>query len=55
MPDAHRADPRVGLPPVWPASLRASIRRAAADRTLVVLDDDPTGTQTVHDVPVLTA
>ncbi|MDQ3249357.1 MAG: hypothetical protein M3Q45_09135, partial [Chloroflexota bacterium] len=23
-------------------------------RTLVVLDDDPTGTQTVHDVPVLT-
>ena len=25
-----------------------------SDRRLVVLDDDPTGTQTVHDVPVLT-
>ena len=27
---------------------------AAADRVLVVLDDDPTGTQSVSDVPVLT-
>lgn len=26
----------------------------ASSRVLVVLDDDPTGTQTVHDVPVLT-
>jgi uncharacterized protein YgbK (DUF1537 family) len=43
----------VGLPPIWPTSLRANIRRAATDRTLVVLDDDPTGTQTVRDVPVL--
>ncbi|MFH5831348.1 four-carbon acid sugar kinase family protein [Halalkalibaculum sp. DA384] len=25
------------------------------DRTLVVLDDDPTGTQTVHDLPVVTS
>jgi uncharacterized protein YgbK (DUF1537 family) len=53
MPATKRADPRVGLPPVWPASLRARIRRAAAGRSLVVLDDDPTGTQTVRDVPVL--
>ncbi|MGL5018135.1 MAG: four-carbon acid sugar kinase family protein, partial [Luteolibacter sp.] len=27
---------------------------AASRRKLVVLDDDPTGTQTVYDVPVLT-
>jgi uncharacterized protein YgbK (DUF1537 family) len=30
------------------------IRRLAADRTLIVLDDDPTGTQTVRDLDVLT-
>jgi len=53
MPATNRADPRLGLPPIWPASLRARIRRAAAERSLVVLDDDPTGTQTVRDVPVL--
>ena len=53
MQAAHRADPRAGLPPIWPTSLRASVRRAAAGRSLVVLDDDPTGTQTVRDVPVL--
>ncbi|MEJ7820049.1 MAG: four-carbon acid sugar kinase family protein, partial [Rubrobacteraceae bacterium] len=29
-------------------------RVAASGRRLVVLDDDPTGTQTVHGVPVLT-
>ncbi|MBI1296419.1 hypothetical protein GC175_15810 [bacterium] len=36
--------------------LRAQIRARvdASRRALVVLDDDPTGTQTVHDVPVLT-
>jgi uncharacterized protein YgbK (DUF1537 family) len=28
---------------------------AESGRRLIVLDDDPTGTQTVHDVPVLTA
>jgi uncharacterized protein YgbK (DUF1537 family) len=44
------------LPPEWPHDLRPAIRRevAASQRTLVVLDDDPTGTQTVHDLPVLT-
>ncbi|MBI5771379.1 MAG: hypothetical protein HZA93_26635 [Verrucomicrobia bacterium] len=44
-------------PPLEEAPLRAAVRtalRARAPRTLVVLDDDPTGTQTVHDVPVLT-
>ena len=30
-------------------------RVVASSRRVIVLDDDPTGTQTVHDVPVLTA
>ena len=44
------------LPPEWADDLSPAIRRevAASQRTLVVLDDDPTGTQTVHDLPVLT-
>lgn len=42
------------LPPVWPVDLRQMIRDRVRDsRTRVcVLDDDPTGTQTVHDVTV---
>lgn len=44
------------LPAEWPDELLPEIRRRlrAARSGLVVLDDDPTGTQTVHDVPVLT-
>lgn len=45
------------LPPPWPENLRPQIRAQVASRPahkLVVLDDDPTGTQTVHDIPVLT-
>ena len=44
------------LPPAWPDSLLPAIREqlAAGGRKLVVLDDDPTGTQTVHGIPVLT-
>jgi uncharacterized protein YgbK (DUF1537 family) len=44
------------LPPVWPQDLLPAIRRAlgAVQQKLVVLDDDPTGTQTVYDVPVVT-
>lgn len=44
------------LPPEWPDDLRATIRGQVetSGRTIVALDDDPTGTQTVHDVPVLT-
>lgn len=40
---------------MYPHDLRDEIRRdvAALGRMLVVLDDDPTGTQTVHSVPVL--
>lgn len=44
-----------GLPPVWPHAVLARNRRAAAASTLVVLDDDPTGTQTVRGVAVVTA
>jgi uncharacterized protein YgbK (DUF1537 family) len=45
-----------GLPAEWPHDLLAEIQAAvkASRRKVVVLDDDPTGTQTVHDVPVLT-
>lgn len=44
------------LPPVWPEDPQPAIRAAlaAAHAKLVVLDDDPTGTQTVHGIPVLT-
>ncbi|MDQ3397359.1 MAG: hypothetical protein M3511_06215, partial [Deinococcota bacterium] len=42
------------LPPLWPEDILPQIAaklRASATK-IVVLDDDPTGTQTVHDVPV---
>jgi uncharacterized protein YgbK (DUF1537 family) len=44
------------LPPPWPAELLPEIQAqvTAAGVKIVVLDDDPTGTQTVHDVDVLT-
>jgi hydroxypyruvate isomerase/uncharacterized protein YgbK (DUF1537 family) len=44
------------LPPEWPDALLPEIAAAVRDsRTkIVALDDDPTGTQTVYDVPVLT-
>ncbi len=44
------------LPPEWPQDLLPLIqaRLREAGRKLVVLDDDPTGTQTVHGVAVLT-
>ena len=44
------------LPAPRERSLGSTIRTAvaASGRKLVVLDDDPTGTQTVYDVPVLT-
>lgn len=45
-------------PPVVPVTADevAAARSAAGDRTVyVVLDDDPTGTQSVSDLPVLTA
>lgn len=44
------------LPPEWSADSFAEIQALVQrdGRKVVVLDDDPTGTQTVHDVPVLT-
>ena len=44
------------LPPEWPQALLPLIREQvrASQRKVVVLDDDPTGTQTVHNIPVLT-
>lgn len=43
------------LPQIYPQDLSEAIRQdeAASKSVLVVLDDDPTGTQTVHSVPVL--
>ena len=44
------------LPPFWPHDVLPAnaAAAAAAGRTLVVLDDDPTGTQTVRDIAVVT-
>ena len=44
------------LPQEWPVDLRPEIQRQVKEShcKVVVLDDDPTGTQTVHGVPVLT-
>jgi uncharacterized protein YgbK (DUF1537 family) len=45
------------LPPVWPEDLLPIIRRelAASKSKVIILDDDPTGTQTIRNVPVLTS
>lgn len=44
------------LPPEYPVDLtsRISEQRIKLNQTIVVLDDDPTGTQTVHGVAVIT-
>lgn len=44
------------LPPAWPDSVEIEIARQLAHRNqcFVVLDDDPTGTQSLHGVSVLT-
>lgn len=44
------------LPPSTNEELRPVIREAIGSRfdAIIVLDDDPTGTQTVYDIPVLT-
>jgi uncharacterized protein YgbK (DUF1537 family) len=50
------ADTLANLPPEWPTDPLPAIRAAVrgASEMLVVLDDDPTGTQSVHDIRVLT-
>ncbi|MCH6257647.1 hypothetical protein MLD52_13895 [Puniceicoccaceae bacterium K14] len=45
------------LPPEWPEDPLPEIRQnldETPDHKLIVLDDDPTGTQTVKDIPVVT-
>lgn len=45
------------LPAEWPKDPMndvVSIASLSSTNILVVLDDDPTGTQTVHDIEVLT-
>lgn len=51
-----RKETFAALPPEWPEPVLDEIRErvAASGRRVVVLDDDPTGTQTVHDIAVLT-
>jgi len=52
-----KASAFASLPRPWPEDLRPRIRAAVAaqpQHKVVVIDDDPTGTQTVYDVPVLT-
>ena len=52
----HRETLLTSLPQPWPHSLLPAIQQqiAASSRSIIVLDDDPTGTQTVYDLPVLT-
>src|SRR5215211_1513122 len=56
-PDRSLAATLADLPPEWPTDPLPAIRAAvrAADEMLVVLDADPTGTQSVHGISVLTA
>jgi uncharacterized protein YgbK (DUF1537 family) len=49
------ADGQVPAQPVPQARQRIREMNARAGRRIVVLDDDPTGSQVVHDVPVLTS
>lgn len=44
------------LPPLWPEDLLNTIQDEirSSNYKIVILDDDPTGTQTVSDIPVLT-
>jgi uncharacterized protein YgbK (DUF1537 family) len=51
-----KKDRFASLPDAWPGDLRPQIQAMdnAGKRKVVVLDDDPTGTQTVHGIPVLT-
>ncbi|MEM8488094.1 MAG: four-carbon acid sugar kinase family protein [Bacteroidota bacterium] len=44
------------LPSPWPDDVLPAIQQSVhrTNRSVVVLDDDPTGTQTVYDIPVLT-
>ncbi len=56
MPPTRKAAIFQQLPPEWPTDRLPEIQQqvAASGRKIIVLDDDPTGTQTVHQVAVLT-
>jgi uncharacterized protein YgbK (DUF1537 family) len=56
LPILSHAQTLVALPAEWPADPLPLIRSRLGESSdvVVVLDDDPTGTQTVHDIPVLT-
>ncbi|DAD49391.1 TPA_asm: hypothetical protein HUJ06_031799 [Nelumbo nucifera] len=56
LPILKKEDVFKSLPLEWPRDPIEDICRLGqnASKTLVVLDDDPTGTQTVHDIEVLT-
>ena len=55
-PTVNRDEMLKRLPPIPQGDLGPSLRILIerADRKVIVLDDDPTGTQTVHDIPVVT-
>ena len=55
MPNQTLTTLNAALPPPWPHSLDAAFEeaRVSLGGKVVVLDDDPTGTQSVHGVPVL--
>jgi len=54
--EIHKETLLASLPAEWPEDLLPQIqdRVARSGAKIIVLDDDPTGTQTVHDVTVLT-
>ncbi|KAF9592454.1 hypothetical protein IFM89_014944 [Coptis chinensis] len=56
LPVLKKEDVLKSLPSEWPTDPIEDIQRLekTASKVLVVLDDDPTGTQTVHDIDVLT-
>jgi len=56
METVNKTDVLTELPPEWPVDLMPEIKAlvSKANVKIVVLDDDPTGTQTVHNVVVLT-
>lgn len=52
-----KEDILLSLPSEWPEdpmNEHISVASRSSKKILVVLDDDPTGTQTVHDIEVLT-
>lgn len=49
----RQADLFATLLPEWPDDPLPAIRAQTAGQKVVVVDDDPTGTQTVHGIPVL--